>query len=957
MEYSSEDDLHLHANDNNVDAFKEMNGDDDSEVVSSDPFGLNKLIQNHGKGDTHAEKDSSIPFPPGYTPDIVHSQSPVLEEHEKDTSRIMEDAQHVNVHASPGVESKTKTGGSVLEILDGIIKVGHAMGFNMEGCINDMKSIIGGILCVWDPCYFHKDHHILSDNFVALYGTWIPKREKVLLIFIYAPQSATGKRILWDYISSLVCRWNGLCMVMVDFNEVRCKEDRLGSIFNVKDHRPILLREVVTDYRPILFRFYHSWFSFESFDQMVRETWNNIVLDDRNVMIRLKKKLQILKKEIRIWIGDYKKKHDGRINDLKFRLRDIDTIVDSGEGLQKGKIKWAVEGDENSKFFHGMINRMHANLAVKGIMVDGEWVDDPTRVKDEFKSHFASRFQAPNSNRCCLNFTFHKCLDTIQSEELESPISIVEVRKAVWGCGDNKSPGPDGFTAEFFRKYWDILGSDLYDAVVWFFDNGSFARGCNTSFITLIPKIQDPKFVSDYRPISLIGCLYKVITKVIANRLSLIISDLISNVQSAFLPNRQILDGPFIINELLSWCKFKKQQAMVFKVDFEKAYDSVRWDFLQDILTAFGFGSKWCSWIRGCLQSATASVLLNGLNIGTSFTMSHLFYADDAVFIREWSNANISGITKILKCFSLLSGLKINLKKSHLLGVGLTNEVIEAAAENLGCATMKTPFKYLGVMFGDNCSKVQAWEDTISKIGSWVDTYLQLVYLQDAKRGFAHAGIYSYEFFLMESIAMRGKLHGALLFKWIWRFISGDNSLWCRFIKAMHGNNLFKSSNFRSSNWITIVREVFRLKDCGVDLLSYCHRRVGNGLCTKFWKDLWIGDTRLCELFPRIYALETNKDALVAEKMRSVSASFRRDDLNGEGAFRVRDVRVCIDEFFLLKADTATRWVKYVPIKVNIFVCVVWLRKLLGAFVGGGIYLGLPLDHMMSGYRGSRPSG
>ena len=102
----------------------------------------------------HAEKDSSIPFPPGFTPDTVHSHSPVLEEHEKDTSplqrcsegissRVMEDAQHVNVHASPGVESKIQTGGSVLEVLDGIIKVGQIMGFNMEGCINDMNSIIG----------------------------------------------------------------------------------------------------------------------------------------------------------------------------------------------------------------------------------------------------------------------------------------------------------------------------------------------------------------------------------------------------------------------------------------------------------------------------------------------------------------------------------------------------------------------------------------------------------------------------------------------------------------------------------------------------------------------------------------------------------------------------------------------------------------------------------------------
>ncbi|GJU76149.1 RNA-directed DNA polymerase, eukaryota [Tanacetum coccineum] len=123
---------------------------------------------------------------------------------------------------------------------------------------------------------------------------------------------------------------------------------------------------------------------------------------------------------------------------------------------------------------------------------------------------------------------------------------------------------------------------------------------------------QDPKTVSDFQPISLIGSLYKVVTKILAIRLSSVISDLISDVQTAFLPNRQILDGPFIINELLSWCRHKKQQAMVFKVDFAKAYDSVRWDYPDDVLFSFGFGVKWRSWIKGSLISGMASVLVNG---------------------------------------------------------------------------------------------------------------------------------------------------------------------------------------------------------------------------------------------------------------------------------------------------------------------------------------------------------
>nr|GEZ45835.1 RNA-directed DNA polymerase, eukaryota, reverse transcriptase zinc-binding domain protein [Tanacetum cinerariifolium] len=187
-------------------------------------------------------------------------------------------------------------------------------------------------------------------------------------------------------------------------------------------------------------------------------------------------------------------------------------------------------------------------------------------------------------------------------------------------------------------------------AVEWFFTKGKFAKGCNSSFVAL------------------------------ATRISLVMSDLISDVQTTFLPNRQILDGPFIVNEILSRCKAKNHQAMFFKVNFVKAYDSIRWDFLDDVLNSFGFGSKWRSWIRGSLCSGKASILVNGsptaefqfhrglkqedplapflfilvmeslhlsfsraveagiftgIKIYSSLTLSHLFYVDDAMFIGE----------------------------------------------------------------------------------------------------------------------------------------------------------------------------------------------------------------------------------------------------------------------------------------------------------------------------------
>ncbi|GKC71490.1 RNA-directed DNA polymerase, eukaryota [Tanacetum coccineum] len=676
----------------------------------------------------------------------------------------------------------------------------------------------GGILCTWDSSIFHKEHHIISDNFVALYGTWIPNQLKLLVISVYAPQSLSSKQMLWSYISSLIVRWNGECLVMGDFNEVRCKEERWGSTFNahganvfntfisssglidvqlegyaftwahpsaskmskldrflvsdglissfphisaicldrhLSDHRPILLRECISDFGAIPFRFYHSWFGLPGFDQMVIDSWNSLVLDDNNGMIRFKKKLQLLKKKIRGWVMDYKRQQVGRVNDLKAKLSVIDKELDQGrvssddlllsrmesmkllhdfqssinrDNIQKAKIRWAIEGDENSKFFHAIINKKRANLSVKGVMVDGEWMDDPSRVKEEFHNHFATRFQDPGANRGNINFTFPNRLSLDQVSDLESPISRDEIRLAVWGCGEDKSPGPDGFTFEFFRKFWKVVGPDFCIAVEWFFEHGSFAIGCNSSFVALIPKILDPKIVSDYRPISLIGSLYKVITKILATRLSSVISSLISDVQSAFLPNRQILDGPFILSELLSWCKFKYNQAMVFKVDFAKAYDSIRWDYLDDVLNSFGFGSKWRSWIRGSLISGKASILVNGsptsefqfhrglkqgdplapflfilimeslhlsfsraveagiftgIEIGSSLTISHLFYADDAVFIGEWSHNNLKGIMNILRCFSLLSGLSINVKKSQLLGIGISYSIVFEAAKSL----------------------------------------------------------------------------------------------------------------------------------------------------------------------------------------------------------------------------------------------------------------------------------
>ena len=142
--------------------------------------------------------------------------------------------------------------------------------------------------------------------------------------------------------------------------------------------------------------------------------------------------------------------------------------------------------------------------------------------------------------------------------------------------------------------------------------DGFIPRGCNSSFVALVPKINDPLHIKDYRPISLIGCQYKVIAKILANRLQQVVHSVVSDVQTAYVEGRQIIDGPLIVNEVISWASRKKESLFILKVDFEKAFDSLDWKFLDHIMEQMGFSCKWRMWIHGCLNSAYASVLVNG---------------------------------------------------------------------------------------------------------------------------------------------------------------------------------------------------------------------------------------------------------------------------------------------------------------------------------------------------------
>ncbi|GJZ89687.1 hypothetical protein Tco_0661469 [Tanacetum coccineum] len=157
---------------------------------------------------------------------------------------------------------------------------------------------------------------------------------------------------------------------------------------------------------------------------------------------------------------------------------------------------------------------------------------------------------AIRDSRLHIDAEFPNKLSFEQQTDLEINITRDEIKKAVWDCGVDKSPGPDGFSFGFFRRYWSLLENDVVEAVLYFFNYEKFSKGGNFSFIALIPKTSDAKMVKDFRQITLIGSLYKIIAKILANRIVTVLGDIVDDVQSAFVANGQILDGPFILNEL-----------------------------------------------------------------------------------------------------------------------------------------------------------------------------------------------------------------------------------------------------------------------------------------------------------------------------------------------------------------------------------------------------------------------
>ncbi|WVZ53969.1 hypothetical protein U9M48_004850 [Paspalum notatum var. saurae] len=331
----------------------------------------------------------------------------------------------------------------------------------------------------------------------------------------------------------------------------------------------------------------------------------------------------------------------------------------------------------------------------------------------------------------------------LENEILVSPFSEEEVKMAVFQMKHNTAPGPNGFQVEFYQTFWINIKEDLMALFTEFHKGTLPLHSLNFGTIILLPKGNDVKQIQQYRPICLLNVSFKIFTKVITNRITSIAARVIKPTQTAFLPGRNIMEGAVILHETIHELHTKKQNGVVFKIDFEKAYDKVRWEFLQQALRMKGFNSTWCTWVQTCVQGGNVGIKVNdqlgsyfqtrkGLRQGDPLSpvlfnivvdmlaiivsrakaiglfkgvvphlvddgLSILQYADDTVLFLDHDLDQAKNMKLVLCLFEQLSGLKINFHKSELFCFGEAKEWESQYSNLFGCKVGSYPFRYLGI--------------------------------------------------------------------------------------------------------------------------------------------------------------------------------------------------------------------------------------------------------------------
>ena len=751
----------------------------------------------------------------------------------------------------------------------------------------------------------------------------------------------------------------------------------------VSDHAPVVLDTSPPKWGPTPFRFENAWLDHKQFSSDFERWWKEVSVEGwegYKWMVRL----QQIKPRLKSWnkdvFGDLRLIEAALLSRLKELdreecsgswseelrqervnlKRDLNGVLAKKEIMvrQKLKIQWAKQGDANSSLFHRLLNTRKSKNFISKIELDnGEFVAREEDIVREIISYFKGLYSNQVSQFRGFVGVEWKGITNTLSDWLERPFSEEEVKEAVFECDGSKTPGPDGFSLAVFQTQWDTVKTDMMKVFEEFYGSGIINGISNETYICLIPKKLNSCRVRDFRPISLVTSLYKIIAKVLAKRLQSVLPKTISKYQGAFVAGRQILDVVLVANEAVEDYRRGNREGLVFKIDFEKAYDNVSWDFLDFVLQNKNFGSKWRGWIRGCLSSVSFSVMINGRPRGKfkgfkglrqgdplspflftlvadglsrlmekatesgfvkgwqvgrdNVLLSHLQFADDTLFFLEHEGSSFKNLLTVVGLFCTVSGLKINMAKSTLLGMGVDEGTVISLADLVGCEVGGWPTIYLGMPLGGNPCRRTFWEPVINKVSKRLDgwkraflskggrltliesvlsaipTYFLSLFrvpsgvtkeLEKIMRNFfwkgadGDGGDHLVSWKEVGRAKSKGGLgigrlkekNKALLFKWFWRFPLEQDEIWSKVIKSKYGlhNNRWDAGLARRSSYRSPWKFISSLHEDFQQLVGF---RVGDGRRIRFWEDVWWGGETLSNQFGDLYRLSLAHNRTIAE--------------------------------------------------------------------------------------------
>lgn len=533
----------------------------------------------------------------------------------------------------------------------------------------------------------------------------------------------------------------------------------------VSDHSPLLLTCKGIQQKKRRNRMELFWFKYQTPKVMVQRLWEHTDSKGQGTIALFQNKTSLLTRAIRLWqdetFGDIEKQLDfckksilffdqieerRNLCDHEFRFRlkikerayELATNIES-KWKHRSRCNWLANGDTNSRFFHAHASsRLRRNL-VTGIMVEGQLTTDPTQILGAFTSTMKNLL---GTKQPILPFQPEALYPTNPNlEQLGTQFSLLEIELAVKQLANNKASGPDGLPNEFLKIYWNEIKHEILQIMLKFYHNNLDLQGSNLANIILIPKIETPKTTSDFRPISVLNLIPKLISKILSNRLRLVLPDLISPFQTAFVHGRQIAENFVTTRELLNHISDFGKPAIFAKIDFQKAFDSLDWEFLIRVMRARNFPERWIGWMQTLWEIASSRVCINGdesvpflhkrglrqgdplspmlfnvavdvfqrmvhaINNSLNSPLSRkikdsvvaLQYADDTAVIANAELDTLISFKIILRLFASVSGLQVNFAKSTFIPLNVPQVDLEWLSAVVGFSRTVFPVTYLGM--------------------------------------------------------------------------------------------------------------------------------------------------------------------------------------------------------------------------------------------------------------------